>query len=415
MSTSPRPAFPWRRAWIACGVAFALRVVAGFALNVTPKGPRGFDFYGYIADNVVRFGEFKWIFYEGLGWKWANRGPVYPLFLALMRDVGGIPATGLTIVVQAAVGAIACLVPAWFALRWGGISAAVLAVWFAALWPYSVVNDTSMVEQVVYAPATLLAAIAALRAADRGTAAASFVCGVACGFATLVRLTFAVTIPFVAAFVLARRGFRAAALVALGAALALTPWVARNAAVTGRAVLGTDGGRALWLSNAPDTFVHYPDRSIDETERHLFATMPHAEHQYINDLGADECVQEDYFRKLASENIRARPAEVAWGGLRKAAAQWSVVHNPGPAPVEKYVLHGVPLLLLLAASFAAVALVPACRADLPVIAGIALSFTAIAMVFWGQPRYLAPLHGFGFALAAAWIARRGESAAERSP
>jgi hypothetical protein len=35
---------------------------------------------------------------------------------------------------------------------------------------------------------------------------------------------------------------------------------------------------------------------------------------------------------------------------------------------------------------------------------MAASFTLVAVVFWGQSRYLAPLHGVGIAAAAAWIA-----------
>jgi hypothetical protein len=46
------------------------------------------------------------------------------------------------------------------------------------------------------------------------------------------------------------------------------------------------------------------------------------------------------------------------------------------------------------------------RADLPAILAVAASFTIVAAVFWGQSRYLAPLHQFAIAAAAAWLAAR---------
>jgi hypothetical protein len=50
--------------------------------------------------------------------------------------------------------------------------------------------------------------------------------------------------------------------------------------------------------------------------------------------------------------------------------------------------------------------VPGLRADLPVTVAVVLGFVLVAAVFWGQPRYLAPLHGLGVAATAAWLAVR---------
>jgi hypothetical protein len=46
------------------------------------------------------------------------------------------------------------------------------------------------------------------------------------------------------------------------------------------------------------------------------------------------------------------------------------------------------------------------RADLAPCGAAALAFTAVAAAFWGQSRYLAPLHGLAIAAAASWLVSR---------
>ena len=233
-------------------VGFALRAVAGLALNVDGTRLRGFDFYGYMADNLLRGRGLGWWFYEGLGWKLANRGPLYPLLVALVRWVASGPAAVALVLVQAALGTAACLLPALLARRWAGSGAARTALWLAVLWPYSILIDTSLVEHVLYAPLATACVLLVLRARDTVGAATSLIAGAVSGLAVLARVTFAPTIGLLVPLVaMRRRGLRAAALLAVGAAVAVSPWVVRNHAVTSSWTLGTDGGRALWLSNAP--------------------------------------------------------------------------------------------------------------------------------------------------------------------
>jgi hypothetical protein len=126
-------------------------------------------------------------------------------------------------------------------------------------------------------------------------------------------------------------------------------------------------------------------------------------------LGRDEVAQDARFREMALANVAADPAGAAGRAFRKAAALWSLVMNPGPSPGAKIALHAVTLGALLFGAAAAAATCARVRADLPAVLAIAGSFTLSAMLFWGQSKYLAPVHGIGLAMASAWIARRPET------
>lgn len=414
----------------ALAAAFLARVAAGFAFNAGASGPRGFAFYGSMADGALSERGLGWDFYMDLGWKAANRAPLYPLFLAAVRWFAGSPGTVATILAQAALGAVSCLVPALIARRWAGDRAFRASLWLAALWPYSLLVDTGMVEHVVFTPLALLSALAVLRAQDTGSLRGAALAGASAGLAALGRITFVPTIALFAAALLLRRGVRPALALVVGAAAVLSLWVVRNHAATGEYVLGTDGGRALWVGNDPGTFRHYPAGSIDDAERDMLLALGPARLAELRALG--EVAQDRRFREMALANVAADPGAVAWGAVRKAGALWSPVYNPAPIPpdrrtaggpwaefgapawsvVARYAIHGVTFVLLLAAAAAGAAAVPRVRADLPVLLLLLLSFTAVAAAFWGQPRYLAPLHGLGLALAAAGWA--GRKAGERS-
>jgi len=392
----------------AVAAAFAARVCVGLAVNVDDAGVhRGFDFYGFMADFVLDGRGLVWDFYDDLGAKWANRAPLYPLVVAGARSVFGRATPAPVVVVQAALGALGCLVPAALAARWGGWKAAAVAAWIAALWPYWVVLDTGLVEHVVYAPLVGLALYSSLAATDAAGAGKSFVAGAVAGLAVLSRLTFGATAALLCAVSAMRRPRLArAALFAAGLALTLAPWIARNHAVTGAWTLGTDGGRALWVGNSAETFAAYPAKSIDEAERALFRGLDADAWRALRAANDDEVAQDAVFRARALDAVAARPAAAAWGGVRKAAALWSPVMNPGPVSPAKSAVFGLATLALFAGAVVAVARVPRIRADLTACAATAASFTLVAVVFWGQSRYLAPLHGVGIAAAAAWIATR---------
>lgn len=398
-----------RHAIAAVLVAFAVRVAAGLA--VAPESSaRGFDFYGFMAQNLVQGKGLCWWFYEGLGLKFANRAPLYPIVLAGIMQVAGAAWTTAMIWVQSAIGAGAIFATGALARRWSGERAATFALWGGALWPYSVVTDTGMVEHVIYAPTCVLALWAALEAASPGARPhRAFTAGVVAGVAALSRITFVLSLPFVGLALVRRLGAARTVLFGAGLAIVLAPWVVRNHEVTGKYVLGTDGGRALLVGCHPATYVHYPKLSIDEGEREIFRRISPELAAELRGLAGDEIAQDARFRDVAIGVIRDDPAAFAGRMVRKAGALWSVVYNPGPASAAKMAIFAATLVLLLAGAAAGAVVCARMRADLPAVLLLFASFTAVAMVFWGQPRYLAPLHGIGIAMTAAWLARRPET------
>lgn len=399
-------------------IAFVLRAAAGFELNLDPQGHvRGFPFYGQMADGVLSGRGLGWEFYQSLGYKLANRAPLYPLMLAAVKACAGAAQGPAIVLVQSLLGALGCLAPAYLALRWGGALAGRCALVVAALWPYGIVIDSSLVEHVLFAPLTVASLALVLAARDeRASPVRALVAGLVSGLTVLTRVTFGLALPFLALSLLPpRRGLLRAALLTVGVAVVIAPFVVRNHAVVGRYTIGTDGGRALWLSNAPGTFDHYPDDSIDVTEVELLLALPDSRIDALRALSHDEIAQDALFREMALENIAADPAATMAGALRKLGALWSPVYNPDPVHVTtahhvKIVVHFVTFCLLVAAALSGVAAVPAVRVDLPAVLGLFAGFVVPAMIFWGQTRYLAPLHGVGIALgAAAFAARRARA------
>jgi hypothetical protein len=399
------------------GIAFALRVVAGLALNLDHAGQvRGFPFYGEMADGLLSGRGMGWEFYQSLGYKFANRAPLYPLLLAALKLGFGAAQGPAIVVTQSLLGALGCLAPAWLGARWGGAVAGRVALVAAALWPYGVVIDSSLVEHVLYAPLAVLALLLVLAARDDGASPVRAAwAGAVAGLAVLTRVTFGLALPFLAfALLLRRGGVLRAALLTIAVAIVVAPWMIRNHAAVGRFTVGTDGGRALWLSNAPGTFDHYPAESIDRTEVELLVHLDAGRSRALRAAADDEVAQDALFRTMAFENIAARPLATAWGALRKLGALWSPVYNPDPIRVGaahhvKTVVHFVTFGLLIGVALLGVAAVPTVRADLPVVLGLLAGFVVPAMIFWGQTRYLAPLHGVGLALGAAAFALRTTS------
>ena len=92
---------------------------------------------------------------------------------------------------------------------------------------------------------------------DRATAepptfAGGLASGALAASAVLVRAAMALFLPFAAVWLLVRRRYLFAAAFALGAAVVLAPWAARNLAHHGRFVLvATEGGITFWTGNHP--------------------------------------------------------------------------------------------------------------------------------------------------------------------
>ncbi len=209
------------------------------------------------------------------------QAPLYPWLLGLVLRAGGVEGVldaervgdvAPALVEQALAAGRALnlalgLIAVWLVMRLGGAlfswRAALGAGVLAALYGPFVFYEGHLLKAVlslVFLPWAVLAAARALR---RGTPRDFAWCGFALGAGSLVQ---GHVMPLVPAGVLvlgwrALRGAgptrrfnaRSAAMLVIGAALALSPVALRNSLVAGRPVLSTaQGGAALWLCNNPD-------------------------------------------------------------------------------------------------------------------------------------------------------------------
>jgi hypothetical protein len=222
-----------------------------------------------------------------------------------------------------------------------GPRAGVAAAAVATLNPYLVWHDVhvnrEIVDQVCAAALVLLTLVVAERSSKR----LALLLGVVTG-ASILGNTRLVFIPVLCALYLVWRLPRArsiavvAALVLVGAGVAVAPWLARNKAELGCWAITTDG-RALWKANNPQTYgLLSSGRWIDDVVRPVprqtgnFYTPEEAWAYYAEkgrpDLGLrfypDECRQMQFFEHLAVEYVKQHPGEKAKLAALSAQLLW---------------------------------------------------------------------------------------------
>lgn len=268
---------PRRAVLAATLVALALRAAIGLALPVRPVWDGAV--YERAATQIARGEGFTLralrpsapphptAFYP-IGW---------PAALALFRAAGAPRA--LDPLLQALLGALAVPLAAKLAGCLSGRSAASCAAWLVALWPGGLLASTSWMSEPLFG-VLLLAAVAV--AAQRSGAPALLASATLFALASYVRPTaLAMAPPVIAIAAWSRRGSygsrvaRSAALAVAALALALVvlaPWMARNTAMLGGAVVSTNGGANLLVGTASSRFMHVPEpldcpRGMRELER----------------------------------------------------------------------------------------------------------------------------------------------------
>jgi tetratricopeptide (TPR) repeat protein len=183
---------------------------------------------------------------------WPTHGLPYPYFLAGVFALGGSLAAARA--AQAAIGGLTCCLVALAGGRLAGRRAGLAAGLCLAVYGPLVFEDTALWEEVLLLP--LLAATLLALAADRRTALAASLGGLALGAATAVRPTVILLAPFAVAWLLwidrwPRRG-RAAAVFVAGWLAVVAPVVAAVSAASGGFVFVRGFGAVnLWIGNDP--------------------------------------------------------------------------------------------------------------------------------------------------------------------
>jgi 4-amino-4-deoxy-L-arabinose transferase-like glycosyltransferase len=206
--------------------------------------------------------------------------------------------------------------------------AAVLAACVATLQPYLVWHDVHVNREILDQLCAAGLVLLTLLVAERRTRALAVALGIVTGLAMLgnSRLVF---IPIVCAlYLLARRVPPVVvALVLVGAAIPVTPWLVRNEVDVGCFALTTDG-RALWKANNPQTYRllstgSWIDNVSPDSPRPAppnAITPEEAWGRWVSSHGKirpdpNECVQMSFYEHLAWQYDRDHP-----GGKAKLAA-----------------------------------------------------------------------------------------------
>jgi 4-amino-4-deoxy-L-arabinose transferase-like glycosyltransferase len=324
----------------ACLAIFALALAARLA-TVLATGPGTSAFgdapaYVSAAQGLVETGHYP----DATDFRFFFRPPVYPLFLAA-ATLGHPACVPCARAANAVVGALAPLVLASLSARiFRRRGVAIATGVLAAVHPPFVLASSEIQSEPLFMLLLLAAAFLLLAASDRPSSNLAVAAGLALGLASLTRASGLVLVPLLLAPLRDRRWpARARAHIAgsavLGLALALAPWVARNAVRYRELIISSDaGGYSLYRGNSEWTRRYYRIRSADELARwEIDANMDARrrlvalEHEKGRALMPRE--RSSGFARMAVATMRADPlaaarlfAEKAWQWVRPYPTPW---------------------------------------------------------------------------------------------
>jgi len=314
-----------------------------------------------------------------LGRPTAFRPPLYPLFLAATGpDVRVAP------VLQALLGATNCLLTVALAARMLGGPAAWIAGALLAVDPVQAAASSRLLSEVLYQTLFLLTLL--VLGGER-TPGRAFGAGLLGGASLLVRSAAMPVLATLAAVCLRRESprYKSALLFVAGALLAVSPWLARNAAVMGAPVLSTQGGITLYSSYLP-------------AQGKLFGVLVHDD-EVVSAEARGEVAADRQLTRAAMRVALAHPLRTLRLAALKVAffwvpIDWEIARSPGAlSPVYLFAL---PLAI------AAVVAGPRRFHPLPLLLAVLTAFGAIV---YGSPRLRLPYDAAIYVLAAERIAR----------
>lgn len=302
----------------------------------------GYSFYHRMAVQLLETGRLTYA-PEPSDWP-CYRTPIYPAFVAAISWLTNDSAV-VFIVCQALISTLTVALVYWITRRLAGETAALWSAALYAFFPYSVVHDTQLQENVLYNALSLLSVGLFLTGLERQSVLRwMFVTGLAAGAAVLTRashLAPAVVLPIVVWLLPARpraERVRASLAVVVGMAVVVVPWMIRNAAVSGRFALTSQSGVSFGLAHNPQTFDFYPYRgTIDQSWGAYHEKMSPEQLQQVEALGADEFKRSAWYQEEGWRYIRSEPVETIRRGFVKALVSFAGVMSPLADPVKNWV------------------------------------------------------------------------------
>jgi 4-amino-4-deoxy-L-arabinose transferase-like glycosyltransferase len=247
----------------------------------------------------------------------ADTQPLYGWFLIPFEWIfnGHWLAIGLAQIVVAIVTALLVyeIGRRFLSQRWAIGAAAI-----STLQPYLIWHDVHFNREILDQLCAAVLVLLTLLVAERPRAWLALLLGIDTGLALLgnTRLVF---VPLlVAVYLLARRApVLPVALVLVGAAVAVTPWLVRNKVEVGCWAITTDG-RAFWKANNPQTYhLLSTHQWIDNVSRDSprpphpgYLTPDEARGILLNKhklLHPDECLEMTFYENLAFDYLRDHP------------------------------------------------------------------------------------------------------------
>lgn len=390
---------------IAIGVRLAVQLGLGFY-----QGPERWE-YEDLARSLVAGNGYR---IEHLGTDYqAFATPLYAFLLAGTYLLFGDPALGAGVLQIVLGGALAATIYA-LGLRLDGELSAGLGAALVAVHPGLVIYSTKVHALNLDAVLVVLLVLLLTLLRDAPSPRSTLVYGSVVGMTALERPTlvlFAVAgIASLLPVVRPRAAVvRALVVVALVTALAVLPWIVRNAVVVGRPVLTTTAGEVLWRGNNPAA----SGSSLTLDGRPILDAAPD-----VRDLvwGKPETLQSDLFTRLAIQYIVEDPLRAARDTARKFRDFWwfgptiGTLYPKGWTAL--YVLYYVGLLAL--ATLGATLLARAGkRWEVGSIALVFLTVSVLQSLFYVEGRHRWQIEGLLVLLAAVPLAMSISAAAAR--
>ena len=336
--------------------------------------------------------------------------PLYAWFLAGLYQVAERHwlVVGIAHIVLAALTAVVVLE---LGRRAVSLPVGVVGATIATLHPFLVWHDMHLNREILDQLLLAVVALLALVTVERRSTVLALALGVAAGVAILGNARLAALPLALAGFVAwyrlrPSRRLLAAGAVLAGAAIVVTPWMARNQSTLGCFVLTTDT-RALWKANNPATY-----RTLDRGQ--WIDDVPEPANgppwpELAADLTlagrpteVDECEQQRYYRELVFDFWRDEPNEKARLAAQAVRMLWSPTFSVDSddggrgriAELGRDVVEPVYMVAVYVLAIAGAFLVP--RRFLALAVVLLAYSTLAAMAFAGTVRYRAP---FDFLLA----------------
>jgi 4-amino-4-deoxy-L-arabinose transferase-like glycosyltransferase len=357
---------------IAALIRMAIAVLRG--LNTTP--PIG-DEWGYyvLANRLVDGLGYSRLWPDGILRPAGTQMPGTSLFITIgLLIFGKHPYSAYLMAVLISSASVPLMY--LFARRFASNGAAMIAAVGCMLYPTWAFYSTSALSEPFFVPLLLLALLLTSIAFESAELLTALWAGLAWGAAALVRPHAVPMAVLVSAYLLWRKGWRQSALVALGCALVVGPWVMRNQRMFGSPVLATESGETFLGSNNPYV--------LENPKLHgmWLSTWEIPEYRRMIEFNFDELERSKIQNKVGWAFLRQNPGVIPRLTLYKVRRWLTPITVKGGAVRLMVLISYGPLLVFL--TIGVLRNIYRRSIELDLILMWSLIMLGITVVYWGN-------------------------------